>query len=84
MISQDLFVSKTNKNRTTKPMTLPDGTETHNCSKDYMVYCEALNLSKKTLAFRQTFLKKIDKPQQQERVNKLKYWLTFIWNKKCD
>jgi len=47
-----------------------------------MVYCEALNLSKKTLAFRQKFLKKIDKPLQQERVNKLKYWLTFIWNKK--
>ena len=47
-----------------------------------MVYCEALNLSKKTLSFRQKFLKKIDKPHQQERVNKLKYWLTFIWDKK--
>jgi len=82
MINQDLFVSNTNKSRTTKLMTLPDGTETHNCSKDYMVYCEALNLSKKTLSFRQKFLKKIDKPLQQERVNKLKYWLTFIWNKR--
>jgi hypothetical protein len=47
-----------------------------------MVYCEALNLSKKTLAFRQKFLKKIDTSHQQERVKKLKYWLTFIWDKK--
>ena len=82
MINDDLFVSNTNKNRTTKLITLPDGTETDNYSKDYMVYCEALNLSKKTLSFRQQFLKKIDKPHQQERVNKLKYWLTFIWDKK--
>ena len=82
MINDDLFVSNTNKNRTTKLITLPDGTETDNYSKDYMVYCEALNLSKKTLSFRQQFLKKIDKPHQQERVTKLKYWLTFIWNKK--
>lgn len=82
MTNQDLFTPKTNKSRTTELITLPDGTETHNCSKHYMVYCEALNLSKKTLAFRQTFLKKIDKPHQQERVKKLKYWLTFIWNKK--
>jgi len=67
---------------TIKDITLPDGTETNNYSKDYMVYCEALNLSKKTLAFRQKFLKKIDKPLQQERVNKLKYWLTFIWDKR--
>ena len=70
------------KTLTIKDIKLPDGTETNNYSKDYMVYCEALNLSKKTLAFRQKFLKKIDKPLQQERVNKLKYWLTFIWNKK--
>jgi len=82
MINDDLFVSNTNKSRTTKLITLPDGTETDNYSKDYMVYCEALNLCKKTLAFRQKFLKKIDKPHQQERVNKLKYWLTFIWNKR--
>jgi len=81
MTNQDLFAPKTNKSRTTKLITLPDGTETDNYSKDYMVYCEALNLSKKTLAFRQTFLKKIDKPHQQERLTKLKYWLTFIWNK---
>jgi hypothetical protein len=70
------------KTLTIKDIKLPDGTETNNYSKDYMVYCEALNLSKKNLAFRQTFLKKIDRPHQQERVNKLKYWLTFIWNKK--
>jgi len=70
------------KTLTIKDIKLPDGTETNNYSKDYMVYCEALNLSKKTLAFRQKFLKKIDKPLQQERVNKLKYWLTFIWNKR--
>ena len=82
MTNQDLFASKTNKSRTTKLITLPDGTETDNYSKDYMVYCEALNLSKKTLSFRQKFLKEIDKPHQQERVNKLKYWLTFIWDKK--
>jgi len=69
------------KTLTIKDIKLPDGTETNNYSKDYMVYCEALNLSKKTLAFRQTFLKKIDKPQQQQRLNKLKYWLTFIWDK---
>ena len=81
MTNQDLFAPKTNKSRTTKLITLPDGTETDNYSKDYMVYCEALNLSKKTLAFRQTFFKKIDKPHQQERLTKLKYWLTFIWNK---
>ena len=66
------------KTLTIKDIKLPDGTETNNYSKDYMVYCEALNLSKKTLAFRQKFLKKIDKPQQQQRLNKLKYWLTFI------
>jgi hypothetical protein len=82
LTTKDLFTPKTNKSRTTKLITLPDGTETDNCSKDYMVYCEALNLSKKTLSFRQKFLKKIDKPHQQERVNKLKYWLTFIWDKK--
>lgn len=70
------------KTLTIKDIILPDGTETNNYSKDYMVYCEALNLSKKTLAFRQRFLNKIDKPQQQERVNKLKYWLTFIWDKR--
>ena len=81
MTNQDLFAPKTNKSRTTKLITLPDGTETDNYSKDYMVYCEALNLSKKTFAFRQKFLKKIDKPHQQERLTKLKYWLTFIWNK---
>jgi len=69
------------KTLTIKDIKLPDGTETNNYSKDYMVYCEALNLSKKTLAFRQKFLKKIDKPQQQQRLNKLKYWLTFIWDK---
>jgi len=69
------------KTLTIKDIKLPDGTETNNYSKDYMVYCEALNLSKKTLAFRQRFLNKIDRPQQQERVNKLKYWLTFIWDK---
>ena len=82
MINNDLFVTNTNKSRNTKLITLPDGTETDTWSKDYMVYCEALNLSKKTLAFRQKFLKKIDKPNQQERVNKLKYWLTFIWSKR--
>ena len=65
-----------------RPVTFPDGTKTDTWSKEYMLYCEALNLSKKTLAFRQKFLKKIDKPLQQERVNKLKYWLTFIWNKR--
>lgn len=82
MTNIDLFTPETNKSRTTKLITLPDGTETDNYSKDYMVYCEALNLSKKTLAFRRRFINDIDKPLQQERVNKLKYWLTFIWNKK--
>lgn len=78
----NLFTEEANKNRVVKSITLPDGTETDNYSKEYMVYCEALNLSKKPLAFRRKFLRDIDKPMQQDRLKKLKYWLEFIWKKR--
>jgi hypothetical protein len=61
---------------TKRSITLPDGTETDNYSKDYQRYCEALNLSKKPLFKRQEWLNKL---QDEERVEKLKYWLTLIW-----
>ena len=62
--------------RDTKSITLPDGTETNNYSKEYQRYCEALNLSKKPLWKRREWLAKL---QDQERVDQLKYWLTLIW-----
>jgi len=61
---------------TKRSITLPDGTKTDNYSKDYQRYCEALNLSKKPLFKRQEWLNKL---QDEERVEKLKYWLTLIW-----
>lgn len=61
---------------TKRSITLPDGTETDNYSKDYQRYCEALNLSKKPLFKRQEWLNKL---KDEERVEKLKYWLTLIW-----
>ena len=61
---------------TKRSITLPDGTETDNYSKDYQRYCEALNLSKKPLFKRQEWLNKL---KDEERVKKLKYWLTLIW-----
>lgn len=62
---------------TKRNITLPDGTETDNYSQDYQRYCEALNLSKKSLTHRQYWLNKIT---DEERIEKLKYWLKIIWN----
>jgi hypothetical protein len=57
-------------------ITLPNGVETDNYSKDYMLYCEALNLSKKPLEKRREWLNKL---RDEERVKILKEWLTLIW-----
>lgn len=57
-------------------ITLPDGTETDNYSKEYQRYCEALNLSKKPLWKRQEWLNKLT---DEQRVEQLKYWLKLIW-----
>lgn len=57
-------------------ITLPDGSQTDNYSKEYQRYCEALNLSKKPLWKRQEWL---DKLTDEERVEQLKYWLNLIW-----
>jgi len=59
-------------------ITLPDGTETDNYSQEYQRYCEALNLSKKPLWKRQEWLEKL---QDEQRVEKLKYWLKLIWQR---
>lgn len=59
-----------------QPITLPDGTETDNYSQEYQRYCEALNLSKKPLMQRQILLNKL---KDQERIDKLKYWLSILW-----
>jgi len=60
-----------------KPVTLPDGTKTDTWSKEYMLYCEALNLSKKSLDQRQYWLNKL---KDKNRVDGLKKWLTLFWN----
>ena len=59
-----------------RPVTLPDGTKTDTWSKEYMLYCEALNLSKKPLNQRQYWLNKL---QNKERVDGLKRWLLLLW-----
>jgi hypothetical protein len=59
-----------------RDITLIDGTETDNYSQEYQRYCEALNLSKKPLWKRQEWLEKL---QDEQRVEKLKYWLELIW-----
>jgi len=64
---------------TKRTITLPDGTETDNYSQDYQRYCEALNLSKKSLMQRQSWLAKLT---DEERVEKLKYWLKLLWGNK--
>jgi len=64
---------------TKRNITLPDGTETDNYSQPYQRYCEALNLSKKPLMQRQAWLNKL---QDHERVEQLKYWLNLIWETK--
>jgi len=60
-----------------KTIELPDGTQTDNHSQDYQRYCEALNLSKKPLMQRRAWLNKL---KDEQRVEKLKYWLTLIWD----
>ena len=62
-----------------KDIVLPDGTKTDTWSREYMNYCEALNLSKKPYPNRKDFLSKL---KNQDRIDKLKYWLTLIWDKK--
>ena len=64
------------KERNMRPVTLPDGTKTDTWSKEYMLYCEALNLSKKPLNQRQYWLNKL---QNKERVDGLKRWLLLLW-----
>jgi len=64
---------------TKRNITLPDGSETDNYSQAYQRYCEALNLSKKPLMQRQAWLNKL---QDKERVEQLKYWLNLIWETK--
>jgi hypothetical protein len=64
---------------TKRVITLPDGTETDNYSQAYQRYCEALNLSKKPLMQRQAWLNKL---QDHERIEQLKYWLNLIWETK--
>jgi len=60
-----------------KTIELPDGTQTDNHSQEYQRYCEALNLSKKPLMQRRAWLNKL---KDEQRVEKLKYWLTLIWD----
>ena len=64
---------------TKRNITLLDGSETDNYSQAYQRYCEALNLSKKPLMQRQAWLNKL---QDKERVDTLKYWLKLIWESK--
>lgn len=64
---------------TKRAITLPDGSETDNYSIRYQRYCEALNISKKTLIQRQEWLEKL---KDDKRVEELKYWLKFIWDNK--
>jgi len=60
-------------------ITLIDGTETDNCSKEYQRYCEALSLSRKPLEKRREWLNKL---RDEQRVEQLKYWLKLIWQNK--
>ena len=62
-----------------RAITLIDGTETDNYSKEYQRYCEALNLSKKPLEKRREWLNKL---KDQDRVEQLKYWLQLIWSQR--
>ncbi len=67
------------KPRIPKSITLPNGVETDNYSKDYILYCEALNLSKKPLWKRREWLEKL---KDESRVETLKYWLEWIWKER--
>lgn len=64
---------------TEKEVELPDGSVVGSLSKEYITYCEALSLSKKPLGDRVRFL---DKLTDVKRVEKLKYYLTAIWDSK--
>ena len=63
--------------------TLIDGNIVDSNSVEYMIFCEALNLSKKPLQQRRAFLMKLKKKHVQ-RVEKLEYWLKLIWEQKND
>jgi len=63
--------------------TLIDGNVVDSNSVQYMIFCEALNLSKKPLNQRRAFLMKLRKKHTQ-RVEKLEYWLKLIWEQKND
>lgn len=63
-------------------ITLPDGTQTDTWAKEYMYYCEALSFSRKTLKFRREMIAKIERRGHTERLNRVKYWLRHIWEKK--
>jgi len=65
-----------------RELTLPDGTKTDNYSVEYQRYCEALELSKKSLEYRRQWLLKLNSKKQENRVSKLQYWLRFMWDKK--
>jgi len=65
-----------------RELTLPDGTTTDNYSVEYQRYCEALELSKKSLEYRRQWLLKLNSKKQENRVSKLQYWLRFMWDKK--
>ena len=62
-----------------RDITLPDGSQTDNYSKEYQRYCEALNLSKKPLEKRKEWINKL---RDEQRVEQLKYWLKLIWQNK--
>ena len=59
--------------------TLPDGKQVENYSEEWMRYCESLSLSKKSYSQRVNFL---DKLKDEERKNKIKYYLQLIWDLK--
>jgi hypothetical protein len=63
-----------------KEIVLPDGTKTDTWSKEYMLYCEALNLSKKPTDSRRQFVSQL---KNKDRVDKINYWLQIIWKEKA-
>ena len=68
------------KEANVKDIVLPDGTKTDTWSREYMTYCEALNLSKQPYQNRKNFLFEL---KNKDRGEKLKYWLTLIWDKRA-
>lgn len=58
---------------------LPNGEIVDNYSKRYMLWCEALSLSKKPLHQRIQFLNKLT---DEKRVEGIKYFLTLIWEQR--